>query len=87
MKSFVRESRLNFARKTSAEENLADMMRDALAWSDPKISNMWVNGKSIIKHDELFEANLLKFCVGNDLEQLHNQINDELSISSDDDEE
>lgn len=31
-------SRPHLSRKTSAEDNLMDMMREALTWSDPKMS-------------------------------------------------
>lgn len=35
-----KHARLHLARKTSPEDNLTDMMRMSLAWSDPKMSHL-----------------------------------------------
>lgn len=38
-------SRPHLARKTSSEDNLTDMMRVSLAWSDPKLSDLEFRSK------------------------------------------
>lgn len=38
-------SRPHLARKTSPEDNLTDMMRVSLAWSDPKLSDLEYRSK------------------------------------------
>lgn len=57
-------SRLHFARKTSAEDNLTDMMKEALTWSDPKLSYLsYTCGHRVQKRDPEFEAEMSKFCI------------------------
>lgn len=57
-------SRPHLSRKSSAEDNLTDMMRAALAWSDPKMSYLEFMASSKRKqrrNDEKFEAQIAEY--------------------------